>query len=40
MEHKIKEKLEELAKAKVNAMAQLNAIAGAEQVLRELLEKE
>lgn len=40
MEQKIKEKLEELAKAKANAMAQLNAIIGAEQVLSELLEKE
>lgn len=40
MEEKIKSKLEELANAKQNAMAQLNAIIGAEQVLRELLEKE
>ena len=40
MEEKIKVKLDELAKAKENTMAQLNAIIGAEQVLRELLEKE
>jgi hypothetical protein len=40
MEEKIKAKLEELAKAKENAVAQLNAIIGAEQVLREMLEKE
>lgn len=40
MEEKIKDKLDELAKAKENAIAQLNAIMGAEQVLREMLEKE
>lgn len=37
MEEKIKAKLEELSKAKEQAIAQLNAIAGAEQTLKELL---
>ena len=40
MEEKIKAKLEELAKAKEGTIAQLNAIIGAEQALREMLEKE
>lgn len=40
MEEKIKAKLEELAKSKENIIAQLNAIVGAEQVLREMLGKE
>ena len=38
MEEKIKQKLEELAKQKEQALAQLNAILGAEQALKALLE--
>ena len=37
MTEKIKEKLAELAAARENVLAQLHAISGAEQVLRELL---
>lgn len=37
MEEKIKSKLDELSKAKEQAVAHLNAIIGAEQALRELL---
>ena len=40
MEDKIKVKLAELAAQKEQALAQLNAILGAEQALRQLLEKE
>lgn len=40
MEEKIKEKLAELAKAKEQAVAQLNALLGAEQALNELLKSE
>lgn len=40
MEEKIKEKLAELAKAKEQAVAQLNALLGAEQALNELLKIE
>lgn len=40
MENKIKTKLEELQKAKEQVLAQLNAIMGAEQALKELLSKE
>ncbi len=38
MEEKIKQKLEELAKQKEQALAQLNAILGAQQALQALLE--
>jgi hypothetical protein len=38
MEEKIKDKLKELANAKEQALAQLNAIIGAEKVLNDLLE--
>lgn len=37
MEEKIKSKLEEIEKAKEQAVAQLNALMGAEQVLKEML---
>jgi hypothetical protein len=37
MEEKIKAKLEELSKAKEQAVAQLNAILGAEQALKDIL---
>ena len=40
MEERIKAKLLELAAQKEQALAQLNAILGAEQALRQLLEKE
>ena len=40
MENKIKAKLADLAKTKEQLVAQLNAISGAEQVLRELLAAE
>ena len=40
MEEKIKAKLAELAQQKEQALAQLNAILGAEQALRQLLEPE
>ncbi len=40
VEDKIKAKLAELAAQKEQALAQLNAILGAEQALRQLLEKE
>ena len=39
MEEKIKQKLEELAKQKEQTLAQLNAILGAEQALKALLEQ-
>ncbi len=38
MEERIKQKLEELTKQKEQALAQLNAILGAEQALKALLE--
>jgi hypothetical protein len=38
MQAKMQSKLAELAKTKEQILAQLNAIIGAEQVLRELLE--
>ena len=38
MENKIKEKLLEIQKAKEQAVAQLNAIIGAENALKSLLE--
>ena len=38
MEEKIKAKLEEIAKQKEQLVAQLNALMGAEQTLRALLE--
>ena len=38
MEEKIKQKLEELSKQKKQTLAQLNAILGAEQALKALLE--
>ncbi len=38
MEEKVKSKLEELAKAREEVLAQLNAILGAEQALKEILE--
>lgn len=40
MEEKIKAKLVELSKAKEQAVAQLNALLGAEQALRELIGEE
>ena len=40
MEDKIKVKLAELAAQKEQALAQLNAILGAEQALKQLLETE
>lgn len=40
MEDKILAKLEELAKTKENLVAQLNAVMGAEQTLKSLLEGE
>ena len=40
MEERIKAKLAELAAQKEQALAQLNAILGAEQALRQLLEKD
>ena len=40
MEDRIKAKLEELLKQKEQALAQLNAILGAEQALKQLLETE
>ena len=40
MENKIKAKLAELATQKEQALAQLNAILGAEQALKQLLETE
>ncbi|NLO45485.1 MAG: hypothetical protein GX107_03165 [Clostridiales bacterium] len=40
MEEKIKAKLTELAAQKEQALAQLNAILGAEQALKQLLETE
>lgn len=40
MEEQIKAKLTELAAQKEQALAQLNAILGAEQVLKQLLETE
>ena len=40
MEKKIQAKLAELAQQKEQALAQLNAILGAEQALRQLLEPE
>ena len=40
MEERIKAKLLELAAQKEQALAQLNAILGAEQALRQLLEKD
>jgi len=40
VEEKIKAKLAELAQQKEQALAQLNAILGAEQALRQLLEPE
>lgn len=39
MEEKIKAKLEELARAKEQTLAQLNGIIGAEQTLKSLLEE-
>lgn len=38
MEEKIREKLKELETQKEQALAQLNAILGAEQALKQLLE--
>lgn len=38
MEEQIKAKLEEIAKQKEQALAQLNALLGAEQALNSLLE--
>ena len=40
MEERIQSKLTELAQQKEQALAQLNAILGAEQALRQLLEPE
>jgi hypothetical protein len=40
MEERIKAKLAELAAQKEQALAQLNAILGAEQALKQLLEME
>ena len=40
MEARIKAKLKELAEQKEQALAQLNAILGAEQALQQLLEPE
>ena len=40
MEERIQAKLAELAQQKEQALAQLNAILGAEQALRQLLEPE
>jgi hypothetical protein len=40
MEEKIQAKLAELAQQKEQALAQLNAILGAEQALQQLLEPE
>ena len=40
MEERIKAKLKELAEQKEQALAQLNAILGAEQALQQLLEPE
>ena len=40
MEDRIKAKLTELAQQKEQALAQLNAILGAEQALQQLLEPE
>jgi len=40
MEERIQTKLAELAQQKEQALAQLNAILGAEQALRQLLEPE
>lgn len=39
MEQQIKAKLEEIAKQKEQALAQLNALLGAEQALNSLLEE-
>jgi predicted secreted protein len=40
MEERIRRELEKLAQQKEQALAQLNAILGAEQALRQLLEPE
>ena len=40
MENRIKAELEKLAQQKEQALAQLNAILGAEQALQQLLEPE
>ena len=40
MEDRIRKELEKLAQQKEQALAQLNAILGAEQTLRQLLEPE
>ena len=40
MEEKVRAKLAELAQQKEQALAQLNAILGAEQALQQLLEPE
>jgi len=40
MEDRIRKELERLAQQKEQALAQLNAILGAEQALRQLLEPE
>ena len=40
MENRIRKELERLAQQKEQALAQLNAILGAEQALRQLLEPE
>jgi len=40
MEERIRKELEKLAQQKEQALAQLNAILGAEQALRQLLEPE
>ena len=40
MEEKIRQKLEELSQQKEQTLAQLNAILGAEQALKALLDKE
>lgn len=39
MEEKLKNKLEEIEKQKEQALAQLNAILGAEQAIKSLLEE-